>query len=114
MCPVSKGIDRASWRKLSTSPFYLESNIMFLYFYWQEATVFMIGERDYYDNRETSSYKHIIISDKTFDSFIIIVSPSQRETPLYKHIILCHPHRRTHQYINTLYCVTLPEEDTII
>ena len=36
--------------------------------------------------RETPSYKNII-SDKTFDSFIIIVSPSQRETPLYKHII---------------------------
>ena len=110
MCPVLKAIDRARWWKMSISSFYLESVPLFLL---AGSTVSMAGERDYYDKRETPSYKHII-SDKTFDSFIIIVLPSQRETLLYKHIILWHPQRRRHQYINTVYCVTLPEEDTII
>ena len=89
MCPVPKAIYRACWLTMCISCFYLVSVPLFLL----AGTYNLHGKVNgmCVNNLDTflhwyGSYKHIL-SDKTFDSFIIIVSPSQRETPLYKHII---------------------------
>ena len=142
MCPVPKAIDRASWWNMWISSLYLQSVPLFLlagtYNRHGKVNGMCVNNLDTFLHWY-GSYKHIL-SDKTFDSFIIIVLPSQRKTPLYKHIILCRPsrgrlhhiktlylikhlivllllcrpHRGRHHYIDTLYCATLTDGDTSI
>ena len=107
MCPVPKAIYRACWLTMCISCFYLVSVPLFLlaetYNLHGKVNGMCVNNLDTFLHWY-GSYKHIL-SDKTFDSFIIIVLPSQRETPLYKHIILCRPSRGRLHHIKTLYLI---------